>query len=196
MSTRAPRSTSVLFIALFIGCWVVLEFLLVGPVAVALVPLFVGGFFVWWFTTRRTPIDPHRVIVPYLFTVIAFIAHVAEEYVAYIRGYHHILEGSPFTLTLEVLLLFAASLAPILWLLSGIMFLKRWPAGYFAVSAFLFGMMFIEPTHYVAPFIQGGPPHYVGGVWTAFAPIGMGWYTFLRIRREIRQSRASSASGS
>jgi len=188
----SPRITSILFIALFVGSWLFLEFLLVGVLAVALVPLFVGGFFLWWFTTRRTPIDPHRVIIPYLLTVIAFIAHVAEEYVAYIRGYHHILEGSPFTLTLELLLLFAATLAPILWLFSAIMLLKRWPAGYFAVSAFLFGMMFIEPSHYIAPFIQGGGPHYVGGLWTAVAPIGMGWYMFLRIRREVKRARERS----
>jgi hypothetical protein len=195
MSTPSRRE-SILFIALFVGAWICLEFLLVGVLAVALVPLFIGGFFLWWFTTRRTPIDPHRVIVPYLFTVIAFIAHVAEEYVAFIRGYHHILEGSPFTLTLELLLLFAATMAPILWLFSAIMFLKRWPVGYYAVSVFLFGMMFIEPTHYVAPFIQGGAPHYVGGLWTAFAPTIMGWYTFLRIWREVRLSRAAPSTQS
>jgi hypothetical protein len=194
MAALSPRNTAVLFIALFASSWIFFEYLLVGVLAVALVPLFVGGFFLWWFTTRRTPIDPHRVIVPYLCTVIAFIAHVAEEYVAYIHEYHHILEGSPFRLTLELLLLFAATLAPILWLTSAILFLKRWPAGYFGVSAFLFGMMVIEPSHFLAPFIQGGAPHYVGGLWTAFAPIGMGWYTFLLIRREIRESRAKRFS--
>jgi hypothetical protein len=193
MTALYPRKTSILFIALFVSSWVFLEYLLVGVLAAALLPLFVGGFLLWWYTTRLTPIDPHRVIVPYLCTVIAFIAHVAEEYVAYIRGYHHILEGSPFTLTLELLLLFAASMAPILWLTSAIMFLKRWPAGYFGVSSFLFGMMFIEPSHFLAPFIQGGSPHYVGGLWTAFAPTILGWYTFLRIRREIRECRAKSA---
>jgi hypothetical protein len=194
MPAFSSLNTSIIFIALFVSSWIFLEFLLVGVLAVALVPLFVGGSVLWWFTTRLTPIDPHRVIIPYLCTVIAFIAHVAEEYVAYIQGHHHILEGSPFTLTLELLLLFAATMAPILWLTSAIMFLKRWPVGYFSVSVFLFGMMFIEPTHYLAPFMQGGPPHYVGGLWTAFAPIGLGWYTFLRIRREIRETRAMSAN--
>ena len=192
----SPGTLSILFIGLFIGSWIVLEYLLVGPLAVALVPLFVGGFALWWMTTRKIRIDPQRVVIPYLFTVIAFIAHVAEEYLAYLRGYHHILEGSPFTLTLEMLLLFAATLAPILWLTSAIMFLKRWPAGYFAVSVFLFGMMFIEPTHYIAPFIQAGGPHYVGGMWTAFAPIAMGWYTFLRLRREMVRARQASMPAS
>lgn len=188
------RNVSILFIALFVGSWIVLEYLLVGVLAIALLPLFVGGFVLWWITTRRTPIDPLTVIIPYLLTVVAFIAHVAEEYLAYIRGYHHIMEGTPLKVTLELVLLFAATLAPMLWLVSGIMFLKKWPAGYFAVSAFLFGMMFIEPTHFIAPFTQGGGPHYVGGVWTAIAPSGMGWYTFLRIRREVRRARAAQAS--
>lgn len=195
MTTRSPRSASFIRVALFAGSWFLLVFLLVGVLAVALVPLFAGGFVLWWFTTRQYPIDPHRIIVPYLCTVVAFMAHVAEEYLAYIQGDHHILEGSPFTLTLELMLLFAATLSPILWLTGAVMFLKRWPVGYFAVSVFLFGMMFIEPSHYLAPFVQGGPPHYVGGLWTAFAPIAGGWYTFLRIQSEIRASRTAEQIG-
>src|SRR5262249_15316874 len=160
---------------------------LVGVLAVALVPLFLGGFFLWWFTTRRTPIDPYRVIIPYLLTVIAFIAHVAEEYVAYIRGYHHILEGSPFTLTPQLLLLFAAPVPPFFGLSGASFSLKRWPPESFGGSASLFGLIFMEPSHYIAPFLQGGGPHYVGGLWTAAAPIGMASYTFLRIRREVKR---------
>jgi hypothetical protein len=42
-------------------------------------------------------------------------------------------------------------------------------------------MMFIEPTHYLAPFWQCGSFHYAGGMLTACLPIALGWYTFLRI---------------
>jgi 3-oxoacyl-[acyl-carrier protein] reductase len=56
------------------------EYLFVGPLAFAYVLLFIGGFVLWWFTTRRVPIDPHNVVVPYLLTVIMFIAHVYEEF--------------------------------------------------------------------------------------------------------------------
>jgi hypothetical protein len=154
----------------------------------------VGGFVMWRLTTYRVPIDPRRIIIPYLLTVIFFIAHVCEEYVAYMRGYHHILEGSPFKLTLELLLIFAATLAPILWLLGAIMLLKRWPVGFFAASTFLFGMMFVEPTHYIAPFLQPGAPHYVGGVFTAWLPVAFGWYTFLLMRREIKRTAGAGPS--
>jgi hypothetical protein len=101
-------------------------------------------------TTYRTPIDPHKIIVPYLLTVIVFIASVYEEYKAYIMGFPNIMQGAPITITLELLVTFAAFLAPIWWLLGAVMMLKRWPAGYFTVSTFLFGMLFIEPTYRTA----------------------------------------------
>jgi len=63
----------------------------------------------WRLTTRDARIEPDRVIVPYLVTVITFLSFAAEEYAAYIRRYHHILEGAPLPLTLESLLLFAAT---------------------------------------------------------------------------------------
>jgi hypothetical protein len=44
------------------------------------------------------------------------------------------MEGAPFTITFELMLTFAASLAPIAWLLGGVMMLKRWPVGYFVGS--------------------------------------------------------------
>lgn len=147
---QQPPAIAKLYVFLFAGAWFVHEWILVGVLALALLPLFVGGFVMWRVTTYRVPIDPRRIIIPYLFTVIFFIAHVCEEYVAYMRGYHHILEGSPFKLTLELLLMFAATLAPILWLLGAILLLKGWPVGFFAASTFLFGMMFVEPTHCVA----------------------------------------------
>src|SRR5919197_678731 len=186
MTTRALRQ-----ILIFVAAWFTLEFVLVGTLAVAFVPLFAGGFALWWVTTRRTPIDPHLIIVPYLLTVIAFIAHVCEEYRAYLHGYPDILKGAPLTLTLERLLTFAATLGPIAWLIGAVMLLKRSPVGYFVASTFLFGMMFIEPTHFVAPFFPDGP-HYVGGLWTAPLPIALGWYTFSVIRREVLAARSAS----
>ena len=183
---------SILYAILFAVVWFIHEYILVGMLALAVIPLFIGGFVLWWLTTYRVPVNPHTIIVPYLLTVIAFIAHVYEEYKAYILGFPDILQGTPFPITLELLLTFAAFLAPILWLLAAVMMLKRWPVGYFAASTFLFGMMFIEPTHYIAPFLQGGTFHYVGGMWTAIVPSALGWYTFLLIRREITRTKATA----
>jgi hypothetical protein len=186
---KNDKMLSIPYALLFAAVWVIHEYILVGVLAFAVVPLFIGGFVLWQLTTYRTPIDPHKIIVPYLLTVIVFIAHVYEEYRAYIMGYPNIMQGAPFTITLELLVTFAAFLAPIWWLLGAVMMLKRWSAGYFTVSTFLFGMMFIEPTHFLAPFWQNGTFHYVGGMWTAILPIMLGWYTFLLVRREIKQGK-------
>jgi hypothetical protein len=180
--------TPIVYALLFAIVVLLIEFAFVRTTATAVVPLFIGGFILWWVTTYRTPVDPRKIIVPYLLTVIAFIAHVYEEYKAFIKGFPDVLQGV-ITLDLESMLTFAAFLAPMLWLVGAVMLLKRWPVGYFAASTFLFGMMFIEPTHFLAPFLQDGTFHYVGGMWTAIFPTAMGWYTFSRVRREIRASK-------
>jgi hypothetical protein len=185
----AARTTTVwtLQILLFASAWMLLEYMLVGPLAVAYVPLFIGGFAMWWVTARRTRIDPHKIIVPYLVTVILFIAHVYEEYKAHLLGFADIVQGAPFPISFETMLTFAASWAPILWLLGAVLMLKRQVVGFFIASTFLFGMMFIEPTHFIAPFSQAGGFHYVGGLFTAGLPTAGGWYTFLAIRRDMRR---------
>jgi hypothetical protein len=175
-------------ILLFALAWLTLEYVFVRTLAAVWVPLFAGGLLMWWFTTRRVHIDPHTFIAPYLLTVIAFIAHVYEEYTSFQSGQPHVMESASFTITFDLMLTFAASLAPIAWLLGAVMMLKRWSVGYFVGSTFLFGMMFIEPTHFLAPFLQTGTFHYVGGMWTALPLIALGWYTFFVIRREIKKA--------
>jgi len=187
---RSKAGEPILQIPLFVAAWFLVEYLLVRTLALAFVPLFAGGFILWWFTTRRTPIDPYKIIVPYLLTVIMFIAHVCEEYRALSLGYPGI---TPLPATFEQMVTFAASLAPILWLLGAVMMLKRLPVGFFVASTFLFGMMFIEPSHLVVPFLPIGSFRYVGGMWTAPLLTVLGWYTFLAIRREIARETDASA---
>jgi hypothetical protein len=186
-TTKSASIVSVLQIPLFAAAWVIVEYLFVGPLAFAYVLLFIGGFILWWFTARRVPIEPHNVVVPYLLTVIMFIAHVYEEYKAHLLGFPDIVQGAPFPITFEMMLTFAASFAPIIWLLGAVLMLKRQTLGFFIASTFLFGMMFIEPTHFIAPFVQGGGFHYVGGLFTAALPTACGWYTFLAIQRDMRR---------
>src|SRR5262245_3275129 len=189
--SAAARTTRVwtLQISLFTVAWMLFEYVLVGPLAFAYVPLFTGGLALWWVTARRTQIDPHEIIVPYLVTVIMFIAHVYEEYKAHLLGFADIVQGAPFPISFEMMLTFAASLAPIIWLLGAVLMLKRQMVGFFIASTVLFGMMFIEPTHFIAPFSQPGGFHYVGGMFTAALPTACGWYTFLTIRRDMRRQR-------
>ena len=187
---RSEASRPILQIPLFVASWFLVEYLLVRALALAFVPLFAGGFVLWWFTTRKAPIDPHKIIVPYLLTVIVFIAHVYEEYRALSLGLPGI---TPLLASFEQMVTAAASLAPILWLSGAVMMLKRQPVGFFVASTFLFGMMFIEPSHLVVPFWPMGSFHYVGGMWTASLLTVLGWYTFLTIRREIRRETDAPA---
>jgi hypothetical protein len=188
------KQSPVVYVLLYVVVVLLIEFAFVRSLGTAVVPLFIGGFVLWRLTTYRTQVDPHKIIIPYLLTVILFIAHVYEEYQGFIKGYPDVLKGI-VKLNLDMLLTFAAFLAPILWLTGAVMLLKRWSVGYFAASTFLFGMMFIEPTHYLAPFMQDGTFHYVGGMWTAIFPASMGWYTYTRLRREIRASKETVATG-
>jgi hypothetical protein len=38
--------------------WLLILYLIVGPLALAYVLLFVGGFILWWTNLRNTSIDP------------------------------------------------------------------------------------------------------------------------------------------
>lgn len=189
MNAAQSTTRSVVQILAFAAGWILFEYVVVGPLALAFVILFTGGFVLWWFTSRRAAIDPHRIITPYLLTVIMFIAHVFEEYKAHLLGYPDIVQGAPFPISFELMVTFAASLAPIVWILGAVMMLQRWAVGFFVASTFLFGMMFIEASHVAAPFLPTGRFHYVGGLWTAILPITFGWYTFLAMRREMRRER-------
>jgi hypothetical protein len=68
-------------------------------------------------------------------TVIMFIVHVYDEYKAHQLGYTDI---TPLPVSFAEMVTFAASLAPILWLLGAVMMLKRQPVGFFIASTFLF----------------------------------------------------------
>jgi hypothetical protein len=189
-AARSVAPAPTLQIPTFVALWFLVEYIAVGRLALAFVPLFIGGFILWWFTTRRVLIEPQRVIVPYLLTVIAFIVHVYEEYKTLQMGLPAI---TPLLASFLDMVTAAATLGPVLWLLGAVMMLKHLPVGFFIANTFLFGMMFVEPSHLIAPFWPNGRFHYVGGTWTAIVLTGMGWFTFLAFRREIaRGQRAQS----
>jgi hypothetical protein len=153
---------------------------------------FIGGFSLWMLTTYRTPIEPQAVIVPYLMTVIAFVVHVYEEYVAHVERHLEILSGLP--VTQANFLAIAAFVAPIIWLLGAVLLLKRWAFGWFLASTFLFGMMFAELSHFVSPIMQNSDSYYSPGMYTAILPIASGWLTFRTVVREMRIQRIRNGS--
>ena len=98
-------------------------------------------------TTYRTPVDPNKVIVPYLFAILLFIIHVYEEYLTdfevamtAITGFH-VLERDFLT--------FAAFLAPCLWITGAILLLKKTHVGYYFLSAFFVPTTIAELAHFV-----------------------------------------------
>src|SRR5215475_2093025 len=151
---------------------------------------FIGGLLLWLTTTYRTAIEPETIIVPYLVTIIFFIVHVSEEFATHVERYLSRLSGLQVTQT--DFLIIAAFSGPIVWLLGAVMLLKRWPFGYFFASAFLFGMMFGEVSHFLGPLMEGGKFHYSPGMYTAILPIISGWFTFRIVLREIKRNRTGT----
>lgn len=190
---------SIIAVAVFIVAFLTLTYMLLGSVpAVVIGVATIGGLILWLATTFHYPIDPQLVIVPYLLTVIFFIAHVYEEYLTNfevamtdITGFH-VLERNFLTV--------AAFFGPILWLSGAILILKRKEMGYYFLSLFYVAMTIAELSHFVFPFLEDGTFHYVSGMYTAAIPLipaGYGLRITLReVRRLKRNSKAESAHGS
>ena len=173
-----------IFIILFVG--MALTFLGKLPALIFAIAS-VGGFILWLFTTFKTPIDPQKVIIPYLFTIILFIVHVYEEYITNfevaltdITGFH-ILERNFLSI--------AAFIVPILWLSGAILLLKRMPIGYYFLSFFYVGMCIAELAHYIFPFLEDGTFHYVSGMYTAALPLIPAGYGLYITLNEIKRSK-------
>ena len=184
------RRTSAVFAVLWTLGVAALGLLTVGVAGALFSATFVGGFLFWMATTYHRPVDAHSIIVPYLVLAIGFIVHVYEEYISHIED--TIAQLSGFTLTQGQFLAIAAFAAPVVWLLAGVMMLRGSQFGWFLGSTFLFGMMFGEPSHFVAPFLEDGTFHYVSGMYTAPIQVALAWYLFFLLRREMRRAEAGS----
>jgi hypothetical protein len=181
---------ALLGVLLFIAALYV-TFRLLGFPAGLFSTTFCGGLIVWIATTYRVPVDPHKLILPHLITVILFIVHVYEEFVSHIEIFMTRLTG--LQVSQRDFLTIAAFIAPIVWLSGAVMMMRRWHFGFFFASVFYFGMMFGEPTHFIFPFIENGHFHYVAGMYTALLPSIAGWYTFTVAVREMRRRKREAA---
>ncbi len=149
------REVSVLIVLVILASIITTGFILMGAIPAAVFSVaFGGGVLLWLLTTYRTPVDPNKVIVPYLFAILLFIVHVYEEYgtdfevaMTDITGFH-VLEKKFLT--------FAAFLAPCLWILGAILLLKKNHLGYYFLSAFFVAMTIAELAHFVFPFMEDG----------------------------------------
>lgn len=169
MNAERSRSNAVALVGvvIFIGAlyW---TFRLLGFPAGLFSATFVGGLVIWISTTYRISIDPHKFIFLYLLTVILFIVHVYEEYWSHIETVMSRL--TRLDVTQQNFLTIAAFIAPIIWLTGALVTLRRWRFGEFLVSAFLFGRMFGELTHFVFPLILDHRFHYMAGMYTCLLP--------------------------
>ncbi len=184
------RITLVLVIG-FIVLIVVLAFFLMGILpAIVFTVAFGGGFILWVFTTYKTPVNPHNVIIPYLFAILLFIVHVYEEYITDFEGLvtditgFHVLEKNFLTI--------AAFLAPIIWIGGAILLLKKIQFGYYALSAFFVAMTIAELSHFIFPFMEDGTFHYASGMYTAALPLIPAFYGLRVVLKEIKDIKNES----
>jgi hypothetical protein len=159
------------------------------PAVVFTIPL-VGGLALWLATTYKTQVDPLKLIIPYLLTLIFFIIHVYEEYITDfevamtdISGLH-VLERDFLTIV--------AFLGPVVWLTGAILLLKRIAAGYYFMSSMYVGMILGELAHFVFPFMEDGTFHYVSGMYTALLPLLPASYGLRVTLRETRRARSKA----
>lgn len=115
------KRLSILFVIGFIVLLATVGFILMGTLPAIIFSVgTVGGFILWLATTYRTPIEPNKVIIPYLFTIVLFIIHVYEEYVTDFEvaitdiTWFHVLEKNFLTIV--------AFIGPSLWLIGAILY--------------------------------------------------------------------------
>jgi hypothetical protein len=163
--------------------------LAVGLPAVLFSIALLGGLAVWAATTLRAPVEPERIIVPYLVTVCLFLAHVLEEYLTHVEQLLSTISGH--TITQTNFLLLAAFFAPAFWVAGAALLLRGSQLGEYIASTFYFGMVAGESAHFVFPFLQDGHFHYASGMITAVPLIASAAYTLRVTILSVRSARHS-----
>lgn len=151
-----------------------------------------GGLAVWGATTLRTPIDPRRIIVPYLMTVALFVVHVLEEYLTHIEQLLSTISG--YTITQSNFLLLAAFFAPVFWVTGAALLLKGSQLGEYIASTFYFGMIAGESSHFIFPFLEDGHFHYASGMITALPLIACAAYALRLTVIAVRSAKDLSST--
>tara|TARA_R110000782_G_scaffold27256_6_gene69128 strand:- start:2387 stop:2956 length:570 start_codon:yes stop_codon:yes gene_type:complete len=186
------NKTTNIIVFLFIIAFVSMAYHFMGMVpGIVFAVASIGGLILWRFTTYQTPIDPHKVIIPYLVTIVLFIIHVYEEYltdfevaVTDIFGFH---------VQEQVFMSIAAFLGPVLWISGAILLLKRTQFGYYFLSFFIIAMTMAELSHYIFPFMEDGTFHYVSGMYTAALPLIPALYCLYIVLREIKNEKSKTS---
>lgn len=151
-----------------------------GSIAVAGAGMFVVSLIPWRLTTYGRPADPWPLVVPYLITVILFLAQVSEEYVTDAwKAFSRI--GQP--LSEHTFILGAATSAPVFWLLGLILLCLRTEIGNWMAWVFAVAMGIVDAGHFVFPFLDTGHFGYFSGLYSAILLVPAGWYLGFRLYR-------------
>ena len=176
------------------------------------------GFFFWYFTYLKTPVDPKIILPPFLLTVAALQIHITEEYLTGFGPAMSRLFDVPWSE--ETFLIIFVFAGPLIYTLTALGLFHKFPlAGFFAWFIFI-GPGIMEFTHFIFPLIEPAlqpenlhaiteniqgteianmPNYYIGatgkyyfaGMWTAILPMIPGIYGIYHLLKAHRSSKKS-----
>ncbi len=171
------------------------------------------GFFIWYFTYLRKPVDPGKILPVFILTVAALQIHMVEEYLTGFGPAMSRLFGIPWT-EQGFVIVFALA-GPMIYTLTTLGLYYRFPlAGFIAWFIFI-GPGLAEFTHFIFPVLE---PHiaaanpetisqvidgtlvenmpnyyhkttgnyYFSGMWTAILPMIPGIYAIIKLTKRQR----------
>lgn len=171
------------------------------------------GFFIWYFTYLRNPVDPRKILPVFILTVAALQIHMVEEYLTGFGPAMSRLFGIPWTEQGFVIVF--ALVGPTIYTLTTLGLYYRFPlAGFIAWFIFI-GPGLAEFTHFIFPVlepnIEAANPqnisqvidgtlvsnmpnyyhkttgnYYFSGMWTAILPMIPGVYAIIKLTKRQR----------
>lgn len=175
------------------------------------------GFFFWYFTYLKKPVDPGVILPLFVLTVAGLQIHIIEEYQTGFGPAMSRLFNIPWTEKSFVIVF--ALVGPTLYTLTTLGLYYRVPIAGFVAWFIFIGPGFAEFTHFIFPLIEPalepgntepisryiGPimvadmpnyylettgRYYFSGMWTAVLPMIPGGYAIYRLVREHRKAQA------
>lgn len=175
------------------------------------------GFFFWYFTYLKKPVDPGVILPLFVLTVAGLQIHIIEEYQTGFGPAMSRLFNIPWTEKSFVIVF--ALVGPTLYTLTTLGLYYRVPIAGFVAWFIFIGPGFAEFTHFIFPLIEPalepgntepisryiGPTmvadmpnyylettgrYYFSGMWTAVLPMIPGGYAIYRLVREHRKAQA------
>ncbi|MEZ4808973.1 MAG: hypothetical protein R2819_01320 [Allomuricauda sp.] len=175
------------------------------------------GFFCWYFTYLRRPVDPKIILPIFIVTVAGLQIHMVEEYLTGFGPAMSRLFDIPWTE--KSFLMVFMMIGPIIYTLTSLGLYYRVPIAGFVAWFIFIGPGLAEFTHFIFPLIQpqlepenanaitqvingsevANMPnyfykttdhYYFSGMWTAVLPMIPGSYAIYRLMKEHKNNRS------